>query len=65
MPSKTYDEQFKRDAVAVYENSDGASLQKIANDLGINRVTLKNWITKYGTSAQPAQCSTGSALSET
>lgn len=54
MPSKTYDEQFKRDAVAVYENSDGASLQKIANDLGINRVTLKNWITKYGTSAQPA-----------
>lgn len=64
MPSKTYDEQFKRDAVAVYENSDGASLQKIANDLGINRVTLKNWITKYGTSAQPAQSSTGSALSE-
>ena len=64
MPSKTYDEQFKCDAVAVYENSDGASLQKIANDLGINRVTLKNWITKYGTSAQPTQSSTGSAVSE-
>lgn len=48
----------------MYENCDGASLQKIANDLGINRVTLKNWITKYGTSAQPAQSSTGAALSE-
>src|SRR5699024_1229749 len=65
LPSKTYDEQFRRDAVAVYEKSDGASLRKISNDLGISGVTLKSWITKYGTSAQPAQCSTGSALSET
>lgn len=48
MPTKTYSEEFKRDAVALYENSDGASLQQIANDLGINRVTLKNWIFKYG-----------------
>ena len=43
MPTKTYSEEFKRDAVALYEYSDGASLQPIANDLGINRVTLKNW----------------------
>ncbi|BAB99278.1 hypothetical protein CS176_1643 [Corynebacterium glutamicum] len=43
MPTKTYSEEFKRDAVALYENSDGASLQQIANDLGINRVTLKNF----------------------
>ena len=64
MPSKTYDEQFKREAVASYENSDGASLQKIANDLGVNRVSLKNWIAKYGTSAQTAPSSTGAALSE-
>ena len=48
----------------MYENSDGASLRKISDDFGISRVTLKNWITKYGTSAQPAQSSTGSALSE-
>lgn len=51
MPTKTYSEEFKRDAVALYENSDGASLQQIANDLGINRVTLKNWINKYGAHA--------------
>lgn len=44
MPIKTYLEEFKRDAVALYENSPGTSIQKIANDLGINRMTLKNWI---------------------
>ena len=48
----------------MYEKSDGASLRKTSNDLGISGVTLKNWITKYGSSAQPIQSSTGSALSE-
>ena len=37
MPSKTYTEEFKRDAVTLYENSVGASIQTIATDLGINR----------------------------
>ena len=44
MPSKTYTEEFKRDAVAVYENSSGASLTAIATDLGINRATLHNCV---------------------
>ena len=44
MPSKTYTEEFKRDAVALYENSPGASLKTIATDLGINRATLHNWL---------------------
>ena len=35
MPSKTYTEEFKRDAVALYENSPGASIHTIATDLGI------------------------------
>ena len=48
MAIKTYSEEFKRDAVALYENSDGASLQQIANDLGVNRISLKNWINEYG-----------------
>ena len=34
MPSKTYSEEFKRDAVALYENSPGTSIQTIATDLG-------------------------------
>ena len=49
MPSKTYSEEFKRDAVALYENSDGASIHTIATDLGSNRATLANWVKKYGT----------------
>ena len=47
MPSKTYTEEFKRDAVALYENSSSASLTTIATDLGINRATLHNWVKRY------------------
>lgn len=63
MPTKTYSEEFKRDAVALYENSDGASLQQIANDLGINRVTLKNWINKFDAHAS-ANTKEATAMSE-
>lgn len=52
MPRKTYTEEFKRDAVALYENSPGTSIQTIATDLGINRNTLQNWLKKYGTGAR-------------
>ncbi len=52
MPRKTYSEEFKRDAVALYENSTGTSIQTIATDLGINRNTLQNWLQKYGTGAR-------------
>ena len=52
MPSKTYTEEFKRDAVAVYENSPGTSLTTIAADLGINRATLHNWVKRYGRHAR-------------
>lgn len=65
MPTETYSEQFKRDAVALYENSDRASLQQIANDLGVNRITLKNWITKYGAQTPTNKSSAATALSET
>ncbi|MCQ9371757.1 transposase [Corynebacterium sp. 35RC1] len=41
MSAKRYDEQFKRDAVAFYEDNLGLSLQQASSDLGINRATLK------------------------
>lgn len=47
MPKNTYTEQFKRDAVALYENTPGASMNSTATELGINRSTLKNWITRF------------------
>lgn len=52
MPSKTYSEEFKRDAVGLYEKSPGTSIQTIATELGVNRNTLQNWLKKYGTGAR-------------
>ncbi|MCT2252790.1 transposase, partial [Corynebacterium sanguinis] len=37
MPRKTYTEQFKRDAVSLYESTPGATINAIASDLGVNR----------------------------
>ena len=40
MPLKAYSERFKRDAVALFASSDGASLNSVAAERGINRNTL-------------------------
>ena len=44
-----YSEQFKRDAVALYENNEGLSLNSASAELGINRSSLHSWVKKYGT----------------
>ena len=44
-----YSEQFKRDAVALYENNEDLSLNAASAELGINRASLHSWIKKYGT----------------
>lgn len=41
MPRKSYTEEFKRDAVAMYEDTDGVSLNSVAHDLGVNRGSLR------------------------
>lgn len=40
-----YTEQFKRDAVALYENNEDSA----SAELGINRSSLHSWVKKYGT----------------
>lgn len=55
MPAKTYTEQFRRDAVALYENTPGATYNQIAADLGINRNTLKNWVSALGTGSKTSK----------
>ena len=37
MPRKVYTEQFKRDAVAMFESNPDTSMRKVAEELGINR----------------------------
>ncbi|ERS58250.1 MULTISPECIES: transposase [Corynebacterium] len=44
-----YSEQFKRDAVALYENNEDLSLNSASAQLGINRASLHSWVKKYGT----------------
>ena len=43
-----YSEDFKRDAVALYENSEELSLETASAELGVNRVSLLSWVKKYG-----------------
>ena len=49
MPRKTYTEQVKRDAVALYESTPGATINAIASDLGVNRDSLRCWLGAFGT----------------
>ncbi|WP_408921373.1 transposase [Corynebacterium tuberculostearicum] len=44
-----YSEQFRRDAVALYENNEDLSLNAASAELGINLASLHSWVKKYGT----------------
>ena len=40
---KFYSEQFKRDAVALYENNENLPLAAAAAERGVNRASLHQW----------------------
>jgi transposase len=44
MVSKHYPKEFKADAVALYRSRPAATIASIADDLGINRETLRSWV---------------------
>lgn len=44
MAMKDYSDEFRADAVALYESTPGAIYRSIAADLGINRATLREWV---------------------
>ncbi|MFR9858979.1 IS3 family transposase [Corynebacterium striatum] len=44
-----YSEQFKSDAVALYENNEDLSLHAASTELGVNRSSLFSWLQQYGT----------------
>jgi transposase-like protein len=44
MAMKDHSDEFKADAVALFESTPGATYKSIAADLGINRNTLRNWV---------------------
>ena len=49
MARKNYSEEFRRQAVDLYESTPGATLRGIAADLGISRGTLADWVHTLGT----------------
>ena len=44
MANKHYPRQFKADAVALYRSRPGSTIAQIADDLGVNRETLRTWV---------------------
>jgi transposase len=44
MANKHYPQQFKADAVALYRSRPGATIALIADDLGVDRETLRSWV---------------------
>jgi transposase len=48
MTRKNYPDEFKRDAVALYRDTEGATITQIADELGISGVTLSVWCKAAG-----------------
>lgn len=49
MARKNYSDEFRRSAVDLYESTPGATVRGIADDLGVERGTLRHWLDLYGT----------------
>jgi transposase len=54
MARKSYTDEFRRQAVDLYESTPGATLRGIADDLGISRGTLADWVKTFGTGSTTA-----------
>lgn len=54
MARKNYSEEFRRQAVDLYESTPGATVRGIAEDLGVVRGTLRHWLEAYGTGKKTA-----------
>ena len=48
MARKHYTDEFRRQAVDLYESTEGATLSGIAADLGVTRGTLAAWVATFG-----------------
>lgn len=54
MVRKNYSDEFRRQAVDLYESTPGATVRGIAADLGIERGTLRLWLERHGTGRKTA-----------
>ena len=54
MARKNYSDEFRRQAVDLYESTPGATVRGIAEDLGIVRGTLRGWLEAHGSGKKTA-----------
>jgi transposase len=54
MARKNYSEEFRRQAVQLYESTPGATFKGIAADLGISRGALAGWVRMLSTGPDAA-----------
>lgn len=54
MARKNYTDEFRRQAVDLYESTPGATFSGIADDLGISRGALAQWVKTLGTGSTTA-----------
>src|SRR3954452_19784416 len=54
MARKNYSDEFRRQAVELYESTPGATVSGIAEDLGIERNTLRRWLDRLGSGTKTA-----------
>ena len=68
MARKIYPDEFKRDAVALYRDTEGATITVIAAELGVSEATLSAWCKAAGVPirhGRPASAVVASPGSET
>ena len=61
--TKTYTEEFKRDAVHLVESS-GRPKSQVARELGVSESALYRWIEQYGTDQSQPAPHTGQTVKE-
>src|SRR4051794_5790006 len=54
MARTNYSDEFRRQAVDLYESTPGATVRGIADDLGVERGTLRHWLDQFGTGKKTA-----------
>lgn len=70
MARKNYPDEFKRDAVALYRDTEGATITVIAAELGVGEATLSAWCKvagvaiRHGKPAAAAQLAHGIETAE-
>ena len=54
MARKNYSDELRRQAVDLYESTPGATVRGIADDMGVERGTLRHWLDVFGTGKKTA-----------